>query len=354
MSSLSQSLSLISELRPDAPPPVAGPIRFSLDGVPERERPAFFREYLGREVLKYELERVPDIPFDVDLKFQALPGLAMMWGKAHGSRNQRTRETLTADVSDDVGMIVNIRGPHSITHGQHEFELGDGDAALVSMSDVCSFTHRPPGDILALRVSRAQFAPLVNRVDDCYWRPIPSATPALRLLTDYVKIVQEGGGIASPQLQHLVVMHIYDLMAAAVGATRDAAELAEGRGLRAARLRAIKADIAGNLDQAGLSVAGLAARHGCTPRFIQRLFEAEGTTFTEYVVAQRLARAHRMLTDPRRAGEKISTIALDAGFSDVSYFNRAFRQLYDDTPSSVRAQASWHEGATVDRGVFDA
>ena len=28
--------------------------------------------------------------------------------------------------------------------------------------------------------------------------------------------------------------------------------------------------------------------------------------------------------------------------ADVSYFNRAFRQLYDDTPSGVRAQASRH------------
>ena len=127
-------------------------------------------------------------------------------------------------------------------------------------------------------------------------------------------------------MQHLVVAHIYDLMAVTVGATRDAAETAQGRGLRAARLHAIKQDIARNLDQADLSVAALAVRHGCTPRFIQRLFESEGTTFTEYVLAQRLARAHRMLTDPRRAGEKISTIAFDAGFGDVSYFNRAFRQ----------------------------
>ena len=106
---------------------------------------------------------MPDIPFHVDLKFQALPGLVMMWGRAHGSRNQRTREMLTADVSDDIGMIVNLRGPHRITHGQKELVLGDGDATLVSMADVCSFTHRPPGDILALRVPRAQFAPLVRR-----------------------------------------------------------------------------------------------------------------------------------------------------------------------------------------------
>jgi transcriptional regulator GlxA family with amidase domain len=155
-------------------------------------------------------------------------------------------------------------------------------------------------------------------------------------LTDYIKLAQDVHTITSPELQHLVVGHIHDLMAVMVGATREAAEAAEGRGMRAARLQAIKQDIARNIDQAELSLATIAARHGCTPRFIQRLFEAEYTTFTDYVLSQRLARAHRMLTDPRRAGDKISAIAFDAGFADLSYFNRAFRQFYGNTPSGIR------------------
>ena len=57
------------------------------------------------------------------------------------------------------------------------------------------------------------------------------------------------------------------------------------------------------------------------------------------MLAQRLACAHRLLTDPRHDGEKISTIALDAGFGDLSYFNRAFRQRYGDTPSTIRMLA---------------
>jgi AraC-like DNA-binding protein len=287
--------------------------------------------------LKYDLEPLPDIPFHVDLKFQAMPGLMMMSGQAHGSRNRRTLETLAADPTDDIGMIVNLRGPHHVMHGRQELVLGDGEAALVSLGEVCSFIHRPPGDVLALRVPRNQFAPLVNGVDDCYMRRIPSRTPALRLLTDYIKLVQSDQNGVAPELQHLVTGHVHDLMAVMVGATRDAAVSAEGGGLRAARLHAIKQDIIRNIDQPDLSVAAIAARHRCTPRFVQRLFEAERTTFTDYVLSQRLVRAHRLLTDPRRAGDKISSIALDAGFADVSYFNRAFRQHYGDTPSSIRA-----------------
>jgi AraC-like DNA-binding protein len=80
-------------------------------------------------------------------------------------------------------------------------------------------------------------------------------------------------------------------------------------------------------------------RHRIKPRWVQRLFESEGTTFTEYVLAQRLVRAHRLLTDPLYANQKVSTIALDIGFGDLSYFNRAFRQRYGTTPSELRPAA---------------
>jgi AraC-like DNA-binding protein len=137
----------------------------------------------------------------------------------------------------------------------------------------------------------------------------------------------------------MLASHVYDLTAVVYGATPDAAKVARSWGVRAARLHAIKQDIAKNLDQADLSITTLAVRQYCTPRFVQRLFEAEGTTFTEYVLSQRLARAYRRLIDVRCDGEKISTVAYDCGFGDVSYFNRVFRRQYGAAPSDVRAQA---------------
>ena len=133
--------------------------------------------------------------------------------------------------------------------------------------------------------------------------------------------------------------HIYDLMAVLVGATADAAQTAQVGGLQAARLNAIKGDIERSLDRPGLSVTAIAGRNGCTPRLVQRLFEAEDTTFTAYVVSRRLARAHRLLADPRHAAEKIITVAHSCGFGDVSYFNRVFRRHFGLAPSDVRAQA---------------
>ena len=120
-----------------------------------------------------------------------------------------------------------------------------------------------------------------------------------------------------------------------MGAVRDAVEIAKGRGLRAARLRAIKADIADKLTSQNLSVEAVAMRQGVSPRYIQMLFEQEGTTFSQYVIGQRLARAHWILTDLRFADRSITSVAFDAGFGDLSYFNRAFRRCYGGTPSEI-------------------
>jgi AraC-like DNA-binding protein len=61
------------------------------------------------------------------------------------------------------------------------------------------------------------------------------------------------------------------------------------------------------------------------------------------VLDRRLDRARRMLRDPRLSHLKINEIALEAGFPDLSHFNRSFRARFGGTPSTVRADAARKE-----------
>jgi AraC-like DNA-binding protein len=79
---------------------------------------------------------------------------------------------------------------------------------------------------------------------------------------------------------------------------------------------------------------------GITPRYVRMLFDGEGATYTDFVLRNRLARAHRLLRDPRYVGHTIGALASECGFGDLSYFNRAFRRRYGATPSDVR-EAVW-------------
>ena len=331
------------ELRLGSRPTAAGTLRFSLDGTPHHERPTRFREFFAGIGVRCDAAPEDSDPVEIDMTLQALPGLQLLAGRIQGVRYRRSSQS--ADPTEDVGVIINHHGQYQITQQGKEVVLGEGDATLVSLTE--PMMHRPTGDFLALRVPLPRLGPYLADRQAGVLRRIPRSIPALRLLTNYVHIAWQEQTLADPGLQRPLASHLCDLMALAIGATRDAAEIARDRGLRAARLYAIKQDIAGHLDQADLSVHALAARHRLTPRFIQRLFETEGTTFTEYVLTQRLAAARICLIDPCFDREKISSVAYDCGFGDVSYFNRAFRRVYGAAPSEVRAQARL---AVRDRG----
>ena len=60
-----------------------------------------------------------------------------------------------------------------------------------------------------------------------------------------------------------------------------------------------------------LSVQAIAARHGVSARYVQKIFEASGWTFTRYVAEQRLAAAHKAL---RRRGADVTVQSTSALF----------------------------------------
>ena len=73
----------------------------------------------------------------------------------------------------------------------------------------------------------------------------PSQSGPFDLLS-YADVLEEEDTQRTPELQHAVATHIHDLCALAIGTTREAAEIAEGRGLRAcARSRLISFETCG-------------------------------------------------------------------------------------------------------------
>jgi len=333
-----QPLSPLALLGSGPRPRPSGPVRFAFADAEERGRPTLLRDCFARVGVHYMFHPPRDASFHVDLAFNTLPGLQMAFGALHCTRDRGPRE-LAAEGTDDLVLTINLKGAHRIEQLGREIVLADGEAAFTSCADASSVTQPPPGEMLVLRFPKRRFAPLVNGIEDRFVRTVPRDNAALRLLRNYAEAGWDAQAEAAPDLQQRFVTHLYDLMAMMVGATRDAEAAAQDRGLRAAQLHAVKQDIRGALARPDLSVAALAQRHRCTPRSIQRMFEADGTTFTDYVLAQRLARAYRVLADPRGGTAKISAIALDCGFADVSYFNRVFRRRYGASPSDVRAQA---------------
>jgi AraC-like DNA-binding protein len=242
----------------------------------------------------------------------------------------------------DFGMMFRL-GSGPAAHFQHgrSIDLGPGDAAAISHLEPASMAlPNASGRNLGLVIPLAPLKVLVGNIDSMMLQHLRAESEALRLLKNYLGILTEEVTLTNPELCQAAVTHIHDLIALAIGATRDGAELAAGRGLRAARLRAVKADIIANLSSRELSESAVAKRQNITPRYVRMLFEAEGTTFSQFVLAKRLACARRILSDPRHDGQTIASVAYAPRVGARSYLNRAFRRRYGATPSDARAERS--------------
>lgn len=288
-----------------------------------------------------KLEITPEDPgrFSSETTIGVLPNLITGWG-AHSASTAVRTTALAAESGDNV-MI------HAPLSGAYAMQQTGGEAVTCVPGAVYMDPNEVPGTVrfgeerteaFYVSVPRALLAPATDGLNRALRRLRP-VTAEWQLLLSYARSLHEAADRLSPEAMALGAAHVQDLALVALGADRDTAHVAAGRGVRAARLRAVKADIGRNLGAMRLSVGDVARRQGISERYVRALFAAEGTSFRDYVLDCRLVRAHRMLADPARAAQRIAAIAFDAGFGDLSWFNTTFRRRFGATPSEVRAEA---------------
>ena len=307
----------------------------STDALHVQEQGGAVQSLYRRGLTWVPLHPIPGRPCGADIAIRQMPGLGLQSGTVWGNRHEHTHADVV-DGNDDFSLHMNLNGLSVVSGRGREMTLRDGDAVLLTYSESRTITR--PGLVYhrIVRLPRASLTPLVPNIDDAIFRPIPRGTGALNLLMKYAGALIDDPGIVTPEISRLAASQISDLIAVILGAARDAAALAEGRGIRAARLRAVKGDIETHLVHGEVSPAAVAKRHKISESYIRKLFEDEGMSFSEFVLTRRLVRTHRMLTDRRWAARSIASIAFESGFGDLSYFNRTFKRVYGSPPSEIR------------------
>ena len=309
-------------------------IHASTDSFAEEKRLAPWRETSGADIANVDIAPIDDVPFHAEVTFHLLPNVSIAYSPRSSAQYRLTPELLKQG-RDIVAVCILRSGSASTARFDEELIDGVGSAGVAGTDPSTLHTE---GSFITLALSRPALAELAPNFAAAFGRPIPADDPALRLLIKYLDTVLATDELGNADVARSVSAHILDLVSLALGACSDQAEMAR-MGAKAARLRALKSDIAAMLGRNDLSSEIIAGRHGISARYVRKLFEQEGNSFTRFLLTERLTRVSRLLRDPRHAHQTIAQVAHGSGFNDISYFNRAFRRRFGATPTEFREGA---------------
>lgn len=100
------------------------------------------------------------------------------------------------------------------------------------------------------------------------------------------------------------------------------------------RLEEVKDYMRSRLGDSSLDVEQIARDRSMSERTLYRLFALEATTPIQWLWEQRLGTAYRLLSE--RTALRVTDVALQSGFSDLSHFSKAFRARFGRAPMSMR------------------
>ena len=216
--------------------------------------------------------------------------------------------------------------------------MAPGGSVFLSRSDLGRFRFAgATASWLIIDMPRLAIVRTAPQAEDRVGKPLVAGGEALRMISGYAGLVFREEGFADPRLDAHVSQTILDLVGLAVGAEKDAAELARGRGLRAARLDAVLQAIARGYADPSFSIAVVARRLGLSERYIQDLLQTTGSGFAERVMELRLQQSVSLLARGEATRRKVSDVAFACGFNDLSYFHRCFRRRFGMTPAGARS-----------------
>jgi AraC-like DNA-binding protein len=311
-------------------------MRFSTDTVPTHHRFASFREGFLARYSALEMIRDKTAPFRGEFRLLRAGPITVARLDTSPLTFLRT-PTLIKDGDDSITLVFCRKGRYSSSQNGNETVLRPGQSLVLDAARMAALRALGQGNSRwSIKVPRGRLVAAVPQVDRLGGTTIAAGNDAPRLLFQYIESAHSidlgGGSLLAALFDH----HVFDLVVHAFGVQGEAQQVAETRGVRYARRQSIMKDIERNFATPGLRASMLAARLGVTPRYVHRLLEETGKTFSELILEQRLDRAMQLLTDSGRDHQRIADIAYEAGFSDLSHFNRTFRRRFGDNPSGAR------------------
>jgi AraC-like DNA-binding protein len=304
-------------------------------GLDDRQRFLRFAELFEHFSNTGELDPAPDVPFRAAMNSIHI-GTTLL-GRCDGTFTtvRRDRRQVLA-TNDDRHCLARNTGSRAaqMVHRGREFTMRPGCMVLLKLDEpFFSADGANHKRFTNVHLPMATLRAMVAGVDDMVGRELAPGG-ALSLAMDYSDLLLRHPD-AIDEAGFAIAAHLNDLAALGLGARGDTAVAAQRGGLRAVRLKAVLTILERRFTEPDFSAQKLAAAAGLSERYVNELMYEAGASFTVRLNELRLRKAAERLAHGQG---RISDVAFDCGFNDLSYFNRCFRRRFGLTPSAVRGR----------------
>jgi AraC-like DNA-binding protein len=292
---------------------------FRTDLVATPRRLTFWNEVAANTFGDISIEAL-DSDFSAQLKRVRFGALTLARAASSPARVSGARAGRAAN--DGWFILINERGSSRMTQRAREVYLRPGELTALRANESyrIEFSRRNETTVLHLPGDACNLDGRVAR------RQAVDEVPLFAALLRQIEAADVGSSATWPRLEQL---------------TLDVARLCWPEPARISRRqsmlsweRRVREHVEQNLHDPGLGAASIGRRLGVTARFVHLVFARTGQSAGTFVLQRRLvAAAARLRADP---AARVTDIALDTGFTDLSYFCRAFRQQFGVSARTYR------------------
>ena len=308
-------------------------VRLDSDDFGARHDMRPWREAVARSVLGLDFKVLDDRPFHAEMTATDLGGPMLSRTRITPALTLRDREladrnteTFTFAMAEERTLEVGQRG--------RSLSLRRGQAALLASDEIGQIASPRGGVYTAVLLPKACLIDKVGDVDRKIMQLQPATSGRMRLVISYAQLCAQTARFADTQALSLMGEHLVNLIALALENEQDDEAFRGHSSVVTSRLQLVRDVLEKVIDDPDLSLNRLALHCGLSPRSLQFAFERAGTSYSDFLLNQRLDKALALLTSNPQM--RIIDIALASGFADVSYFNRRFRIRFGETPSGIR------------------
>ncbi|VVE34768.1 AraC family transcriptional regulator [Pandoraea iniqua] len=236
-------------------------------------------------------------------------------------------------------LIMLLDGQAELTGSVIDEPLATGEIACIPAMESVDFVARTPFRIVTLHIRHALIAPRLASAPLAGTCKLPPSVGGLfgsllRTIADQLDAMAEPDAQALEPVEGVLL----ELLASALVAAKPHATsgLSSSRSAMFAR---ICHRVQARLAEPELSLSAIANDEHISDRYLRKLFEDSGQSFSTYLRNSRLERCHADLANPVYDQLSVSDICYRWGFNDPSYFSQAFRERFGVSPKAFREQS---------------